>query len=127
MFNFSENKIKDIQQCTREDSVLCELIETIIVGWPENIKQVPTDIRQYWSYRDELAVENGVILKGERVFIPEPLRKETLNILHTGHLGIEKTRLRARRDVYWPNIHKDIESMCKECQTCQEYMPSQAH
>ena len=127
MLNFSENKIKDIQQCTREDSVLCELIETIIVGWPENIKQVPTDIRQYWSYRDELAVENGVILKGERVFIPEPLRKKTLNILHTGHLGIEKTRLRARRDVYWPNIHKDIERMCKECQTCQEYMPSQSH
>ena len=111
-----------IDKCTRED-ILCELIETFIVGWPDSIKQVPTDIRQYWSCRDELAVENCVNLKGERIFIPEPLRKKTLKILHTGHLGIEKTRLRARRDVYWHYIHKDIERMCKECQTCQEYMP----
>ena len=27
----------------------------------------------------------------------------------------------ARNTVYWPNINKDIEEICKSCATCQEY------
>ncbi|CAM1293241.1 Uncharacterised protein g678 [Pycnogonum litorale] len=45
--------------------------------------------------------------------------------LHYGHLGVEKTRWRARDTVYWININQDIEKAIKSCVTCQEYARSQ--
>ncbi|CAM1300306.1 Uncharacterised protein g2672 [Pycnogonum litorale] len=48
-----------------------------------------------------------------------------LSSLHYGHLGIEKSYLRAKDTVYWPNIKKDVEAMVKTCQICQEQAPSQ--
>ena len=90
-------------------------------------RDLPANLRDFWSYIDELSVENGIILKGERVYIPREHRHRILQNLHTGHLGITKTQLRAKNDIFWPNINKDIEAMCKSCKTCQEYQPQQLH
>ena len=49
------------------------------------------------------------------------MKQEILMQLHTGHQGIPKTQRLARNTVYWPNINKDIEKICKSCATCQEY------
>ena len=68
---------------------------------------------------------NGVLFKGRQVLIPETLRQDILKQLHTGHLGIEKTRRLARESVYWPNINKDIEQLVKTCSACQEHQPNQ--
>ena len=96
------------------------LMETIIQGWPDSIKDLPTDVRVFWSFRDELAVEDGVIFKGKQVLIPESLRADILVQLHQSHQGIEKTHLFSREEVYWPNINKDIEHMTRTCTLCQE-------
>ena len=42
------------------------LRETIAVGWPNNRADCPEIIHGYWNYRDELGVEDGIILKGSR-------------------------------------------------------------
>ena len=86
---------------------------------------LPTCIRQYWSYRDELSVENWIIPKGTRVFIPEPLHNGILKDLDTGPMGIVKTKLRARHDVYWPNINEHIEKLCQSCDVCNKAKNSQ--
>ena len=96
------------------------LMETIIQGWPDSIKDLPTDVRVFWSFRDELAVEDGIIFKGKQVLIPESLRADIFAQLHQSHQGIEKTQLLAREGVYWPNINKDIEHMTRTCTLCQE-------
>ena len=127
MLQFSKNKLSKIQEATRDDVILSQLTKVILEGWPETMKELPNQIRDYWSYRDELSVENGIILKGERVLIPDSLRAGILEQLHTGHLGIEKTRLHSKISVYWPKINSDIEQMCKVCSTCQQYKNSQPH
>ena len=48
-------------------------METIIQGWPDSIKGLPTDVLVLWSFHDELAVEDGIIFKGKQVLIPESL------------------------------------------------------
>lgn len=60
---FSTHKISDVHSLTRAEPVLNQLIEMIIQGWPDTLREVPTDLREYWSFRDELSVENGVLLK----------------------------------------------------------------
>ena len=62
---------------------------TIVVGWPEHRDQVPMQIREYWNYRDELTLHNGVLFKNQRVIIPKAMRPELISRIHSSHLGIE--------------------------------------
>ncbi|XP_014670832.1 PREDICTED: uncharacterized protein K02A2.6-like [Priapulus caudatus] len=47
------------------------------------------------------------------------MHSDILSQLHQGHQGVEKTRRLARESVYWVNISKDIEHMCRACKACQ--------
>ncbi len=49
------------------------------------------------------------------------MRAEMKKSLHTGHIGIEKTKARARETMYWPNINSEIADLIQNCATCQEY------
>ena len=126
---FSDERIQELRNKTKDDRVLRTLSETIVTGWPKTIKELPTSIRSYWAFRDELSVEDGILLKGTRVIIPESMQSFILDRLHYGHLGIEKTRLRAKAkdSVYWININRDIETTVKSYHICQEHQPAQQH
>ena len=58
LLNFSPIKQSEIRQCTTTDPVLKTLSETIYTGWPDNIQQLSSKVREYWSYRDELTLQN---------------------------------------------------------------------
>ena len=79
------------------------------------------DLKPYWSYRDELPVIDGIVLKGRPIIIPTSLGQQELDQLHTNHMGIEKTKLPACESVYWSSINVDI----KNCATCLEYKQMQ--
>ena len=36
-------------------------------GWPKSIKQVPPMLHPFWMFREQLTVEDGLILKGKRI------------------------------------------------------------
>ena len=67
---FKADKIQSIKDSTQSDTTLSELKEFIYTGLPETLKELPQDLHQFWSFRDELSVDNGLILKGDRVYIP---------------------------------------------------------
>ena len=122
---FSPEKLSLIQNETAKDEVLSALKEIIVQGWPAKMKDLPKDLHPYWSFRDELAVEDGLVLKGERIVIPPSVQDYILGKLHEGHQGAEKTKLRARDCVFWLDINKDIEERTRTCATCQEHRRSQ--
>ena len=62
-----EKRMEHIRQESLQDEELSILIQVIENGWPENRKDAPVSTTPYWNYRDELVVNNGLILKGERV------------------------------------------------------------
>ncbi|PIK55858.1 hypothetical protein BSL78_07250 [Apostichopus japonicus] len=95
--------------------------EIVVNGWPERQREVPQAIRKYWAYRDELSVEDGLIIKGDRIVIPKTMQKDILRKLHEAHQGITKCQLRAKASVFWHSINRDIEDMVKECHLCQEF------
>ena len=106
---------------TDRDESLWALCEIIRWGWPDSQQDIPPDLQAYWTFRDKLSVDNGIIIKGDRLVIPQSMWEELLAILHTGHLGMEKTKLKARSSVYWPGINQDIYSLVQECKVCQEH------
>ena len=77
-------------------------------------------LKEYWNYRDELSILDALVLKGTRIVIPKHCWNELLDRLHEGHFGIDRTRLQARNSVFWPSINKDVETLIKTCETCQE-------
>ena len=100
----------EIQQAPSLDKHLQQLKGIIITGWPDSRDKLHVDLQPYWSYRDELAVIDGIILKGRCIIIPNSLREQVLNQLHTNHMGMEKTKLLACECVYWPSINADIKN-----------------
>ena len=122
---FAEDKMTQLRRESSRDTTLAALREVIVEGWPKKRTDLPTFLRQFWTFRDEISVCDTLVLKGDRIFIPEAMRESILSRLHSSHQGIEKTHLRARTSVYWPGIDADIENVIRECETCQEYQRSQ--
>ena len=92
--------ISTIQDATMKDTELNRLKDIIYKGWPQFRKQCPQELWEYWNFRCDLVIEDGLILKGDRIVIPETLRGETLDMLHTGHQGETKCLLLARESVF---------------------------
>ena len=117
--------LAEIQQASTQANHLQQVKSFIIAGWPDTKDELHTDLRPYWSYRDELAVIDGRILKGKHIVIPNSLRQQVLNQLHTNHMGIEITKLLAHESVYWSSINADIKSYIKHCAMCPEFQQMQ--
>ena len=81
---------------TQSDEALRILKQTIIEGWPENKALLSQSIAPYYNYRDEMSVQDGIILRSERVVIPASMRHEMKQKVHAGHSGINSCLRRAR-------------------------------
>ena len=54
--------ISQIKYTMVQDEHLQYLKNIIITGWPSTKDQLHIDIRPYWSYKDDLAVIDSVVL-----------------------------------------------------------------
>ena len=123
--NVSLSRLENIRKESEKSKELCALKDFIHFGWPESQSDCPEVLKPYWPYRDEISTHDGVCVKGSRVIIPECMRKEVLMLIHAGHQGIQKCRLRARNTVFWPMINADIDKMIRSCSACQANQTSQ--
>ena len=99
---------------TKIDSVLENNSSYIIIsGWPRTKVELHINIRPYWSYRDDLAVIDGVVMKGGCIIVPQELKQQVLDQLHLNHMSVEKTKLLVCELVYWVNINSNIENHVK--------------
>ena len=123
--SISPARMAELQKHTLADPVMQKVTHFISNGWPAKFKSVPPEAQPYFPIRDELIVDDGVILKGLRVVVPQTLRKEYLRQLHMGHPGIDATKRRARETVYWPSLMLDIDSDVASCHPCNSVRPHQ--
>ena len=116
----SDQRLDEIRAETRKDQSLRELSEIILVGWPEDKKDAPALTHPYFSMRDELTVQDGLIFKGNSVVIPRSLRADMKTKIHSSHLGIEACLRRARECIYWPGMSAEMKQYISACETCRE-------
>ena len=67
-----------------KDETLQLLAHQVIQGWPDSGKKIVLVLKPYWPLRDNISVEDGLIL-GSRVIVPEFLRGNILEQIHRGH------------------------------------------
>ena len=98
-----------------------QLHHYIMAGWPANISSVPLSLRAFWNLRNDLHIAENLILLNNRIVIPATMRAYVLKCIHQGHMGIEKSKARARASVYWPAMYSDIEREVKQCAVCNHH------
>ena len=99
--------------------VMSDQKETIMKGWPEEKVNIPDTIRPYHQCRDELAVHDDLIYRGERVVIPAALKSAMKKLLHSSHLGIQACLRRGRECIFWPQMNSEITKYISRCEICQ--------
>ena len=122
--SIEEKKRDEVLQETNRDPELQALKCAISTGW--SAKRIPTSLHPYWNFRDDLAIESGILMKNSKVLIPETLKHKYLKQIYQGHQGIEACRSRAREFVFWVNINRDIEELVQKCSLCQSQQNSTA-
>ncbi len=109
-----------ISEVTRKDPELCKVYEYTASGWPEHCSD--SAMQPYFSRRYELSLDDGCILWGRRVVIPEKLQGSMLEELHECHPGMCRMKALARSFVWWPGIDQDIEDMVRQCDSCSRVL-----
>ena len=74
---------------TSIDFLLKLLSEAISQGWPEHKTKMDPTISNYWIFRDELTINDGVVYKGLQVVIPVSMNTSMFRKIHAAHLGPE--------------------------------------
>ncbi|XP_021371365.1 uncharacterized protein K02A2.6-like [Mizuhopecten yessoensis] len=113
---------KQIAKATKSDVVLSRVMHFVTSGWPH--EKPENKFLPFYRVRDELTVEEGCLLRGIRVIVPERYREEILNELHGNHPGMVRMQSLARLYVWWPNLDTNIETRVAKCESCRKQLPN---
>ena len=86
-------KASQIKQWTDHDPVLAVVRDKLLQGWTHTDDE---QMKPYQRRRDELSIQDGCILWGNRVVIPPPGRAKVIEELHEGHPGATRMKALAR-------------------------------
>jgi len=75
---------------------------------------------------EEWEVEDGIVMKEERIYVPEgELRGEIIHLHHNtlvgGHRGRWKMAELVTRNYWWPGLTKEVGKYVEECDACQRH------
>ncbi|XP_077486781.1 uncharacterized protein LOC144098109 [Amblyomma americanum] len=82
----ADEQLRSIQEETGNDSLMSQLLCYS--------STVPDALRPFWAYRDELHVDNGLLLRSNKLVISPAKRPEVLHLLHAAHGREEKMKIR---------------------------------
>ena len=116
--------VVEFRKATAEDTASGLLMQAVMNGWPESRKDCHPLLLEYWTYREEISAENGLLFKGQRLIISEKHHNRALQTICEGHFGIDKMQMRATELVIWPMIKTDILQTAKSCKVCQTFSRS---
>ena len=120
----TDQRLEEIRRKTKTDKTLEILKDTVRKGWPSYMKLCLPVLQPYWTFLGDISFIEGLLLYRDRIIIPSDMRKDILDKIHVGHLGMDKCKRRARESVFWPGLTNQIEQKVSKCETCLRYLPS---
>ena len=97
-----KSHLREIAEETAKDNVLQSVIRLISENWSISKRHIPTKVFPFWSCKDQLSFNDGIIYRGDRIVVPVTLRKSLTEKLHQAQMGVESTLTRARTSLWWP-------------------------
>ena len=90
---------------TRKDRILSVVYDCLLKGreLPQSSEFLP-----YTRVKDQLNIDKECVLKGNRAIALVKLKDKVLQMFHSEHMGISRTKNLARYYVWWPKIDGNI-------------------
>ena len=120
-----ETTLDKIRIYSKTDSMLSLVMHYVLYGWPSNANECAEPAQSYFTYREELTIVDGLLVKGNRTVIPTDMRHDCLETLHAPHLGLQETLLRAHPPVFWSGMTANIKAQISNCSACQKFPTKQ--
>ena len=120
--------LKEVETETSKDATLQTVIKLINTNRWHDIQTFKnenninfSDLVSFNNCHDELTINSDetVILRNERLVMPESLRKKSIELAHEAHQGVCKTKALIRSKVWFPGIDKEVEKVINSCLPCQ--------
>lgn len=108
--------LAEIQQATKT-STCSKIMDYVTKGWPAKDK-LDADCLRYFAVRDEYSCCNGLLMRSDRIVVPDSLTTRIINIAHEAHQGITRTKQRLRLLYWWPNMDTQVENLIQNCVVC---------
>ncbi len=80
---------------------------------------------EYWSVREQLVMEDGLLYFEGRLVIPRGARPRVIEALHRGHVALATMQKRAKETAWWPAMTLDLKNKAHKCGDCQAELPMQ--
>ena len=107
---------------TNQDKTLRSLRKALRKGYlPESDKNLAV----YGKVWDQLTIsESGLILKGEKIILPEAMISTAIKKAHQGgHPGMTTMKRRLRAHFWCPQLNKRVQEMVTNCNECAMFTP----
>ena len=101
-----------IKQVSYQDAGLNKLKRFVVNGWPARL---PEKLRIYGADTAQYSFHDGCIYKGFRLVVPHILRTRVLELVHEGHIGIERMCRLLRTHFWWPKCDVDVSNFVTKC------------
>ena len=113
-------RLAQLQKSSAQDLALETLKNTFLTRWLEKREQCRTN-SDYWNYREEISLHNGILFKSQKAIVPKAMRPEMLLRIHSSHQGIASCPRKAKNMVSWPGMNSEIKAIVERCSVCAEF------
>ena len=103
------------------NAVCQELVQIIAAGRPKSLQDTLMQLRDFWSVRAELVINQGLIMRGPLLLIPVAMQPDILGQLHDDHQGVTRTTQLTSSCVWFPGIAASIKSLIQDCGHCKQF------
>ena len=114
----------EIMSETASDSVLRQLKETVLQGWPSSRNGLKPELKPLSGAIGNCHI-NDLLFRGNRLIIPTAMRKAMPERIHSSHLGVNGCLRRARNSLYWPGMTADVQQKIATCEVCRSFEQNQ--
>ena len=117
--------IEEIDSATSTDPTLQKVIElhqndkwdTIAsISYPEINKE---ELKIFSTIKQSLTINGNFLLKNSQIVIPQTLLRKAIELAHVGHMGITKTKMLIREQIWFSFIDKFTKEQIEYCLPCQ--------
>ncbi|XP_037505852.1 uncharacterized protein K02A2.6-like [Rhipicephalus sanguineus] len=110
---------RQLAELTRNDPLLSRVMTAVSNG---ELRRLPKqEFSAFTKLGHELSLQEGCVIRGARLVVPEKARKDVLDLAHAGHRGVVAMKACARGYFWWPGVDNDIERVVKSCATCCQH------
>ena len=73
----TEDRLEELRSQQQQDEVTNQIVVYCSNGWPDK-SRLPGPLKSYWPERSKLTIQQGLLMKGNRLMIPISMRLDVL-------------------------------------------------